>query len=89
MSTSKLSNPIMLSFKEQHYQCPNCIKVSKQVVMEQMGIRSTPTRIQRIGIFTQDRASKERYQPLTFSLESVEVKSQFHRRSHQTGENFG
>ena len=45
--------------------------------MEQMGIRSRPIRIQRIGIFTQDRASKERYRPLKVSLESVEVKSQF------------
>ena len=47
--------------------------------MEQMGIRSTPTQIQQIGIFTQDRKSKERYRPLKVSLESVEVKSQFQR----------
>ena len=54
-------------------------KYVENIVMEQMGIRSTPTRIQRIGIFTQDRASKESYRPLKVSLESFEVKSQFLR----------
>jgi len=54
-------------------------KYVENVIMEPMGIRSRPTRIQRIGILTQDRASKERYRPLKVSLESVEVKSQFLR----------
>ncbi|MEO0684650.1 MAG: hypothetical protein AAFY76_06270 [Cyanobacteria bacterium J06649_11] len=54
-------------------------KYVENVIMEPMGIRSRPTQIQRIGIFTQDRASKERYRPLKVSLESVEVKSQFLR----------
>ena len=44
--------------KELEYE--DC-KYVENVVMEQMGIRSRPIRIQRIGIFTQDRASKERY----------------------------
>ena len=60
--------------KELEYEDCNYVE---NVVMEQMGIRSRPIRIQPIGIFTQDRASKERYRPLKVSLESVEVKSQF------------
>ena len=54
-------------------------KYVENVIMEPMGIRSRPTQIQRIGLLTQDRASKERYRPLKVSLESVEVKSQFLR----------
>ena len=49
-------DPKELEYKDRKYV--------ENVVMKQMGIRSTQTRIQRIGIFTQDRASKERYQPL-------------------------
>ena len=52
-------------------------KYLENFVMKPMGIRSRSTQIQRIGIFTQDRASKERYQPIKVSLESVEAKSQF------------
>ena len=47
--------------------------------MNPMGLSSRSVQIQRIGVFTQDRASKEKYRPLKVSLESVEVKSEFLR----------
>ena len=62
-------DPKELKYKDRKYL--------ENFVMKPMGIRSRSTQIQRIGIFTQDRASKERYQPIKVSLESVEAKSQF------------
>ena len=54
-------------------------KYIENVIMNPMGLSSKPIQIQRIGVFTQDRASKEKYRPLKVSLESVEVKSEFLR----------
>ena len=62
-------DPKELKYKDRKYL--------ENFVMKPMGIRSRSTQIQRIGIFTKDRASKERYQPIKVSLESVEAKSQF------------
>ena len=52
-------------------------KYVENVIMKTMGLTSRPIRLHRIGVFTHERAVKERYRPLKVSLESVEVKSQF------------
>ena len=62
-------NPKGLEYEDRKYV--------ENVIMEPMGIRSRPTQIQRIGILTQDRASKERYRPLKVSLESVKLNRNF------------
>ena len=50
-------------------------KYVENVIMKPMGLTSRPIRLHRIGVFTKERALKERYRPLKVSLESVEVKS--------------
>ena len=49
----------------------------ENIIMKPIGLTSRPIRLHRIGVFTHERALKERYRPLKDSLESFEVKSQF------------
>ena len=49
----------------------------ENIIMKPIGLTSRPIRLHRIGVFTHERALKERYRPLKVSLESVQVKSQF------------
>ena len=46
----------------------------EDVIMKPMGLASRPLRLHRVGVFTQERALKERYRPLKVSLQ---IKSQF------------
>ena len=45
--------------------------------MKPMVFTLRPIRLHQIGLFTHEKALKEKYRPLKVSLESVEVKSQF------------
>ena len=46
----------------------------ENVIMKPMGLASRPLRLHRVGVFTYERALKERYRPLKVSLQ---IKSQF------------
>ena len=52
-------------------------KCVENVIMKPTGLTSRPIRLHRIGVFTHERALKERYRPLKVSLKVLKLNRNF------------